>query len=296
MKSDRVWRKGGGRNKKVYALGKRRKDRILLTVGLASLVALSLLGVVFTALRLEEFRIEKIVIVGNETMADTLIRDRVSHLLSGTYFYFIPKDNFLAYPKSNIAAVLLGAYPRIKNIFAETPDPSTLLVTVEEREPFALWCGETYHDTGNNRGNCYFIDEGGYIFAKAPDFSDNVYFTYFGELDTKGSMDGIPIGGRFMNEIDFTGLQSLIRGFEEFDFPPTALTKGKNNDIELRLRFGTVVIFGREQDLSILLDTLESVFDSEEFKNAAHRELLYIDLRFGNKVFYKYADDGIIPE
>ena len=41
----------------------------------------------------------------------------------------------------------------------------------------------------------------------------------------------------------------------------------------------------------IQADNMESILDSDSFRTTEERSLEYIDLRFGNKIYYKFKDE-----
>lgn len=273
-------------------LGHRRTKmrRIKLTV--AVLFAVVLVVITAWLLRLERLMVSDVVTHGNDIVSTEDIKKIALEDISGTYFLVVPKKSVFFYPALRIKQDILNTFPRIDNVETDITDNTKLRIDVTERKPFALWCGETYVDTNEDLGNCYFIDEGSFIFATAPDFTGNVFFKYFGPL-AETSPDSIaPIGGTFMVTTEFQGLQLFLEGFKGFGYDPVSLARRDERDFELELADGAKIIFGGDQSLNILLDNLQSVVDSEAFQASASKKLEYIDLRFGNRVYYKFIGEG----
>jgi len=57
--------------------------------------------------------------------------------------------------------------------------------------------------------------------------------------------------------------------------------------MELYIDDGSKILFARKQRSSEVLDNLKVVLKSETFKNEDAGNIEYIDLRFGNKVYFK---------
>ena len=78
---------------------------------------------------------------------------------------------------------------------------------------------------------------------------------------------------------------------------PVALYKQDNGDIRVflskgkTLSMGPEIIFKSDTDLETVAENLQAALNTEplqsDFKNK-YSSLLYIDLRFGNKVYFKF--------
>ena len=61
-----------------------------------------------------------------------------------------------------------------------------------------------------------------------------------------------------------------------------------SDDAEVVLLSETLLRIGRTQNLTGVLENLEAALESVELKNAPLETLAYLDLRFGDKVSYKF--------
>ncbi|MCX6747702.1 MAG: hypothetical protein NTW98_02020, partial [Candidatus Nomurabacteria bacterium] len=141
--------------------------------------------------------------------------------------------------------------------------------------------------------NCYFMNEAGYIFDKAPYFSGNVYFKFFGVLDQKTEN---PLGQSYFPE-NFSKMVSLLDSVKSFDLKPASLFIKEDMDIILYLKSNTFspdshkIIFNTNSDIPKILENLHASITTEPLKSELkkkYEDLLYIDLRFGNKIYYKF--------
>jgi len=280
------------KRKRLSALGRRRKRMFKIKVALAIFIFVAVTVLIAWLLRLPEVTINKSFVAGNSITATEDIKLIANEHMEGAYLGLVPKASAFFYPKAAIARSINNSFTRIKEVVVNKSDFTTITINVVERTPFALWCGEAYSLDGENLGNCYFIDELSYLYAKAPDFTESVFFKYFGEIE-KISLhkEKAPLGASYMGAEDFFGIRPFIEAFEELGYVPVSLTRVDNKDFELRMDDGAIILFGSEAKLSVLLDNMESILDSDSFRESEGVKVEYIDLRFGNKIYYKFIDE-----
>ena len=277
--------KGRGRHKKRNTLGERRKKiRRVKAVALVTGIIL-FFSLVAWGSRLPRLMISDSVISGNGTIPSATVKSEIQNFLAGTYFSLVPRDNILVYPKSKIVNGLIASFPRIQSV-AMRIDGTTLKVQIKERKPFALWCGEESSPEHVATSSCYFLDKDSYMYASAPDFTGHVFFKYFG-TPALASSGSDAVGGTYMDKNEWEAVQSLIEGLGTMDLIPVSLGRLNDTDFALTLDGGTKIIFSHDQNLASVLDNLRSVIDAEPFNGTLDPSLEYIDLRFGDRVYYK---------
>lgn len=250
------------------------------------LIAVSI-GVVWLS-RIEQVNIKTVSIGGNSIISKTQLEQVVEEQLKGTYGLLFPRTNILLFPKHSITASVLSTFDRIFDAEVIVEDPQTIKLLVKERQPFALYCGDTFIDTSEILGRCYFMDERGFIFAKAPDFTGNIFFKFFGKINEE--LYG-PVGLEYMKHGKFRDITLFLESFEELEIVPSSFARLEGIDFEIRLEDGSYILFDEEQSLASILDNLQSVFESEIFLERENAQLDYMDLRFGSKVFYKFNEE-----
>jgi len=230
--------------------------------------------------------VQDVHITGNEVIEDADIREVVYTQMEGRYVYLFDKRNILLYPKEQMRTALRTTFPRLQKVRISSDGITKIHIDVSERESTYLWCGdEVPVQNTDMRNACYFMDKSGFIFSKAPHFSGNVYFRWFGSpLEPD-----VASGAQFIDTDTFTTLTHFIDGVSELGFEPTRLTVGTNTPAyTVAFANDSALLIGEIEDVSFLLDTLQSALSELD----RGRPLEYIDLRFGNKVFYKYKDSG----
>ena len=279
---------------------KRQKHKILRRrVLLFFLLFLTILfGLSFLS-RWEKLNINSIEITGNKIVETKLIEETVQEQIAGNYFYFFPKTNFIIYPQHKIELVLKDKFKRIKDVFANDKNIKTLEISVSERSALYTWCGAEPIKNNDNNQKCYFIDDSGYIFDEAPYFSEDVYFRFYGVgyLESGCPTPEINPLGCFFFKQDFNRLVSLKETLKKMGIKPTALYVMDNGDVKVLLSSQSTtsenpeIILKLNSDFEKIVENLQSVLTTEplqsDFKNK-YSDLLYIDLRFGNKVYYKF--------
>lgn len=271
-----------GRHKKRNTLGERRKKIRQIKTAFIAVLIVGLFSLIAWGSRLDRMMISESVISGNGTISSTTIQNEIQGYLAGTYFSLVPRGNILVYPKSTIINGLLASYPRIRSVTMGVGG-TKLDVHIEERKPFALWCG---NEPDQATSSCYFMDRDSYVYAPAPDFTGHVFFKYFGAPAQVSSGDDA-VGSTYMSREEWGGIQLLIETIGSMDMTPVSLRQINDTDLALALESGTEIIFGREQDLATVVDNLRSVVSAEPFNGTLDPTLEYIDLRFGDRVYYK---------
>ncbi len=255
-----------------------------------TILLLAFAGLIYVS-RLKQLNISEVKIVGNKVEDNKEVIKIVERNLSGHYLWLFPKKNIFLYPKNAIKNDLMMKFNRFKDISLSIKDEQVLEVEVGEREGLYAWCGENL-PTGDIQHECYLMDENGYIFAEAPYISGEVYFKFYGLQE----IDGSPLGVNFLNE-NFQKFILFKKSLEQIGLKPVAAYTKDNIDIKLFLARGKSVLMGPQvtfkidSDLDKLAENLQSALSTEpllsNFKNK-YSSLEYIDLRFGNKVYYKF--------
>lgn len=220
----------------------------------------------------------------------------VKDMISGKYLYLFSRANVLIYPKGQIYKKLLVDFPRIDEISISQEGWNTLSIDIVERSGSYLYCGAKIPEAQVDIGeNCYFVNNDGYIFDKAPYFSGNVYFKYY--LSLVGDGDN-PLGQQMLSPEKFHSVARFIDGVAELGFKPTHLVMSSDENI-LYLDHGDLdtspqILFNDENNLEDILNNLSLSMAKPEFAtdiNSKYTTLLYIDLRFDSKVLYKFANE-----
>jgi len=224
--------------------------------------------------------IADIEIRGNSAVASETIAGMAREQVAGKYLWLFHKDNIFLYPREHIRKSILSQHKRISDLDMYLDDSAVLVINITERKSAYLWCGDAYPEEEREK-RCFFMDPAGYIFSPAPYFSGNVYFEWYGPTQEHS---GDPVGERFLPLAEFKKLVSLKEALAALDLETTHLESRADGDFALALKDSGDILFNIDQEFGALLDNLDSVTG----ELVSFEDLEYIDLRFGNKIFYRY--------
>lgn len=243
----------------------------------------------------EKWRILRVDITGANTISKDDVRASATDKILGNYFFVYARDNSYLFPNSEIEHALLEQFPRILSVHAVRTDVNSIVINIIERKPYALWCGDLFLGV-EDLTNCWFIDSTGYIFDKAPVFSDGVYFEMYGKLAKKS--EGEILRASLPHD-RFLVTNTFVKLLHEQVGETLRANLKDNEETEITLRTssrypflaGTIIRFTTANDPATLIKNLLSTIQVQ-FPNgiALKKKLLYIDMRFGNKIFFGYEN------
>lgn len=267
------------------AARRRRKIFILLSV---TLILVSAFAALFWfLLRTERFVISAVHVRGAHGESGAEIRELVfSHLHKREDAFFSSANTLLA-PLYEIARAIEEAHPRIKTARILRKGFTEIIVVVEERNPFALYCEENV-SIENNRssGNCFFADEEGIIFRTAPYLAHpEIKLIYFSPDILK---DGIRTAPLSRDELDAIGELGAALRREEIEPKSFHVTGGDTLHIMTGEGYSLLVLI--DDDYSDEFGRFLSVLESDALRGGVLERIYQFDLRFGRKIFYRYRD------
>ena len=273
---------------------KKKRQKIFLNKIFLSVISLL---TVFAGLSylsgLKQLNITEVKINGNKSIDSEMAKIIAQKEITGNYLWFFPKTNILFYPKNNIKNELQNEFKRLKDAVFSIKDGKTLEISLIEREASYMWCDTTLPESDVAGQKCYFMDENGFIFDEAAYFSGGVYFKFYGKI----SVEENSLSGTYFAKENFYKFILFKKVLENMKLKPVALYQEDNGDIkfflsrENSLSMGPEIILKINSDFQKVAENLETALNTEplqsNFKNK-YSSLLYIDLRFGNKVYYKF--------
>lgn len=274
---------------------KRKRRRVRLFI-LFSILFLIIFGTLAYFSSNSKVTINNIKVSGTRIINASDVQWSVKDSIAGKYLYLFSRSNIVIYPHDKIYNKLLSDFPRIEKLSVDREGLNTLSIKITERFGSYLYCGDKIPDDSSLIGeNCYFINNDGYIFDKAPYFSGNVYFKYYGELSGEGDS---PLGKHLFTLERFHEIARFIDGVTALGFEPSYLVLNKDgNVLYLNHRDSDTapqILFKDENNLEEILGNLTLSMAKQEFASevrSKYTTLLYIDLRFDNKVLYKFANE-----
>src|SRR3989344_7136850 len=270
------------KNKRQNSLVVRRRRKLMITGVLILIIFVTTILGLSWFLSQPFIVINNLVVSGNLLIATDDILAVTKKIITDSYFGLFAKSNIFFYPSKTIKKTLAATFPAIKNIHGNLENWQTLKLSVEERTPFGLWCQSV--DTTA----CFYLDDNGLIFSAAAVFSDNIFLKFTGgEINASSS----PLGKNFLPSDEFRRVSFFLDSLVPFGLIPIVF-EANPNEYRIYSKNGGWLIINTADDLSQVLENLENIFRSDNFKKALARSgvIDYIDLRYGNKFFYKFKN------
>jgi hypothetical protein len=275
---------------KIKQKKRKTRKRRMLFLGIAFVILL--VGLSFLS-RMSVFAITDIVVSGNSVIETDAITQIAEQKLAGNYLHLFSRRDFLIYPRKSIGSAVMASSLRIASAGVSLEGKHTLAIAITEREPKFTWCGAAL-PVDNSPQYCYFLDKDGFAFAPAPYFSGDIYFKFYGPLE---SVDA-PLGGHFLDPATIDAIVAASQAFHDFGWKPYALAIDSNGDYELSIESPDTIpalypkiIFRKDNDPAVITSNLSAALAVEPFATKMKKEfssLIYIDLRYDNKVYYKF--------
>jgi cell division septal protein FtsQ len=261
---------------------RRRKRRALLGAAVVAAVLLVFGGIV--SLSWAPFmRVTSVEVMGTKSIPAQDIQSYVQSELEGAYGYLFARNNIFLYPRAGIEAGLLAKYPTLRTADVHAKDFHTIDITVAERQPVALWCNQSAAD-------CYYLDEEGLVYARAPQFSASPYVSYQGPA-TSTPQPGLK---QFLTQDEFQSLVALVAALnaKEPSDQIGQVVVDANNDARAYFNDGFVLIFSLNDDGGDIFERFNLAIQSDAFSGKTLSDFQYLDLRFGDRLYYKLKSAG----
>src|SRR3989338_8591651 len=261
---------------------KLRRKRLILKAIVVSVIFVAVFTGIVAFFRIPYFQVKKIEISGNSLIDGYDLTDAVKVKMDGKYLWLFPKTNIFIMSKDKILAELPENFKRIKNISLDKKYFGTIAVKIEERNNAVLFC---------EKEDCAYADENGFVFEKAPYFSGAVFLKL---IDQRNSDSGE--NAKTIDEYLGTNLIAENEFKKILEFAGLAAKTGGGGVSEVFLKKENIYEFYNKEGWKIILNdknepqsaylNLITALDSN-IKDK-HPKLDYIDLRLGNKIYFKY--------
>lgn len=261
---------------------KRRRKRLFARSAAAGFAVFAALIGFYLLFRIPAVRVSAFRVTGAAPVEAATVTAAAEGGLSGSFFFFFPHSNTFFYPRAALARKLLSEFPQFADVAVGVAGFRAIGISVTERVPAALWC----EGAAAAPGACYLMDGSGYVFAPAPSADSSLRF--FGALPS-----GSPIGGRYFASDRFSRLRAFAAAVAETGLRPEAISWLSGDDFILETDGGPEIIFSETgADPAVAASNLKALFANGIFSagggsGESLARVLYVDLRFNNKVFYK---------
>ncbi len=253
----------------------RRKRVRMISLSIGSVCGLVFVVAIAWGSHQPRFQIAEIAVVGNKSVPSAEISDTAESVIRGQFHLFSTSNAFL-FPRRRVEDAVMKAFPRIERVRVSilSIQERSIELQITERVPYARWCGTS---------GCYLLDERGFIFAR-DDESSPVRDEIF-----EGGMihEDTDMMSRYFLPSYFSEVSRATRLIEREGVNVIRISVENEHDFHLTLANGAT-LFARFRD--------EPAAIAERFKLAIQSEALagkigdleYIDLRYPNRIYYKF--------
>lgn len=241
------------------------------------------------------FRIDDITISGLTAIAEEKIRESVQKELSGATLFFLPNNSYFLISSRALQRKLYEQFPRLVDVKVKKTFHPSLEIAVIERDMWGIGCTKTEveeireetdaakkSEPEKTVGPCFFIDKTGFAFEDVASFEGGLFPVIYTDR-------GGELGSLLFQEGDvafFNETNRALEGALQLPLLSLEFSLKTPDDARLTLKEGWSLIVPRSKPSSLWLPVLRT-FLANEIKER-RRQLDYVDLRFGNKVFYKF--------
>ena len=267
---------------------KTQKKRVSLrTAVIIASCAVAVVGLAMTV-RMREFQINAISLQGLSAVREDDVRKEIASALDGSYLGgMVPYRFLLSVPTQYISNRLKERFPLIAQADVKKEFPNALAVAFTERELFGVLCNDAVSEeqalVEDREVQCAYLDTSGIAYQKAPQTQ--------GFLLMKVSVgpSDIPIGSQVIDTAVMRRMLDLNKAL-----PSTInsaimsyqIPNPVSHELHAVTKDGFSLLMKQDDDMNAMLYVLKTVLTKEI--GSKRKNLLYIDLRFGNKVFYKF--------
>lgn len=250
-----------------------RRKRMRRRIAFVSLAALVLLAVIVVGLtHLPFLQVREVQVSGAKTLATNTIAGYIQEAIAGYYLLVIPRRNIFVYPKRAIADGLLRQFPELRAVDVHAQDFHTIAAEVVEREQKAFWC---------QGAQCYLMDQTGVVYAPAP--AQKGFVAY------RGQVQGESLPRQYLTPEQFESLFALVDAVSQKvpDSPVEEVVVDTELDAEATLSNGFVLKFALGDAGGDVFERFSLALTSGPFLENSLDAFEYLDLRFGDKLYYK---------
>lgn len=251
-----------------------RKRRMIIKMILFFLIFIIVIAGAIGFFHISRLRIQKISIKSySEKIDKDELSKYASDYLNKKYLGIFPLANFFLFPKNEVKQNILKDFPHIKEIVIDKDFPDTINLEIKEREPEAILCYEN---------NCSFLDEDSFIFQKAPFFSGSTIVKF---RDERNGSSRLSLGEKLLDSNQFKNLMKFKNLLKSEKIEAKEIILKDENIYNIVTSDNWRIIINNENEIEDTFVNLKTIIESkikDKLKN-----LEYIDLRLGNKVFYK---------
>jgi len=225
-------------------------------------------------------QVENIIIFGNEKIKTTDIKNLVSKniakkIISIGILNIESKSIFLTNPPE-LQKMILNTFPIIESVTIEKKFPQSINLKISERKPVAVFCQP------DQNGKCFFIDKNGVIFEELQNIPQNIAIIKQ-LLNNNEVFTGENIIGKNIMDL-ISKIEAVLR--DNFQINITEALVADPIRLDVKTSENWQIYFNLNSNTDLQIIKLNSLL-KDEISKTSRASLQYIDLRFGDRAYYK---------
>jgi hypothetical protein len=233
------------------------------------------------------FTITEYVIQGTDASRVSMMQVQLTALAQGDHLFVLPNDKIFTYNTSGIISVVRMNVPDLKTISIRPVGLHTVHIDVTLLTPLV------------KTEDGHAMSEDGIVFSTTQNLNRLPVLTLASSTRGTTKLEGLPFEhmlfkGEPVESQFLLDILSMSSKVSSVIFPVASILVEETGDVTLSNASGTSkVFFLTDVDTKKTWSTLVSAIDTEPLKGKLvtnRRGLEYLDVRYGNKVFYRFND------
>ncbi|MBI4133878.1 MAG: FtsQ-type POTRA domain-containing protein [Candidatus Terrybacteria bacterium] len=239
----------------------------------------ALLGGALYLVRAPFLRVTEVRVLGAHAVSASAIEAVVREELSGNEFLVIPRDNLLFVSAGRIRETLAREFGGLLDIRVNREFPKRLGITVSERDLWGIACDEVPRNGVS--GHCFYLDRDGTTYEEVSGVSGWLLPVIYLNRTVAEGASAVP--SELISLFDRS--RDALGGIHEQLLSMTVAT-ATPGDVRLRVAKGWELLITSDREPVEWAKMLKTLLEDEIGERAGRLD--YLDLRFGNKAFYKF--------
>lgn len=267
-------RKSAPSTRTIASRQRRRRLRIALAVVALIVLIIGSVGVHFLSYY-PRFRVTTFVVSGASDTVNTSVEQFAQATRATSSARFISPDNIISYDPAGLAHALYAQFPNLSSVYIHRSNflSPTALIDITERHFYASWCVSITE--------CYGMDGTGTIYEAFPPGSSVEGLVFTGGLSTSS-----PILGQQLPSDKLSAIKALLTVLTANSIVPIGVSIQNDTDYFVTIGNGSYIKVMFSEDPQTVYQNLATVLSSDVITHATS-SVQYIDLRFGDRVYYK---------
>ncbi len=231
--------------------------------------------------KLNYFEIKNIEVSGNLDIEKDDIKKEVYEQLQGKYLHFFPKNGYLFLSREKIESNLKQKFPNAFSILVRKEFPDRLRIFIVERNIKAVYCSL-------ERDKCGFVDSRGYVFAPSPIYTDGVYLVITASASNSPQKLENFTGFDLPEKENLSKILTFVENFQKLGKEIYRVDIGQDGVYRFYFSEEWYAVMKKSDNFLENAHNLRVLLEEKLKEKSLLLE--YVDLRLGNKIFYKFKN------